>query len=137
MNSTTTRTPTLLRNLSKAYDGSYYTIAGAGGDLREWVEGYEQWLEEEQIGKPVRWYRVLGAQVNLFATVKNGGPITAPDQFKPDLTLLLFPLDGLDVTRLAIFKITHEDRWFDDVIQNMRLASGDEPDPEWDDEEDE
>ena len=27
-------------NLREAYNGSYYTILGAGGDLQEWVDGY-------------------------------------------------------------------------------------------------
>lgn len=29
-----------------AYDGSYYTIVGAGGDLTEWINGYEGMLTE-------------------------------------------------------------------------------------------
>ena len=39
-------------NLQEAYNGSYYTILGAGGDLQEWVDGYNQMLAEEGIGKP-------------------------------------------------------------------------------------
>lgn len=41
------------------------------------------------------------------------------DPFRDDLTVLTFPLDGLHVGKLAMFKLTMEDRWFDDVTDNM------------------
>jgi hypothetical protein len=105
----------LLEDLTEADEGSYYTIAGCGGDLAEWVAGYEEWLAAAEIGKPTAWYRVNGAQVNEFA-----GTVKPDDRFQPDVTMLLFPLDGLDVGKLAVFKLAHADRWFDDVIANMR-----------------
>lgn len=108
-------------NLSEAYSGSYYFIAGAGGDLNEWVEGYEKLLDESGIGKPTKWLRTTGAKVNEFA-----GP--TEDPFQNGLICLLFPLDGLKVGKLAIFKIRMEDRWFDDVINNMRPDGNDEDD---------
>lgn len=104
-------------DLKAAFKGSWYFIAGAGGDLSEWVAGYEEWLAEEKIGKPVQWYQTTGDAINRFA----GPDVVVYDNFfQQDLTCLLFPLDGLNVPKLAIFKIQHEDRWFDDVIQNMR-----------------
>lgn len=100
-------------DLTQAYDGSYYTIAGCGGPLIEWVDGINRILAEEGIGKPVAWYKTKGRDVNAFA-----GETTDP--FQDGITLLMFPLDGLDVGRLAILKLRMGDRWFDDVIDNMR-----------------
>ena len=99
-------------NLREAYNGSYYTILGAGGDLQEWVDGYNQMLAEEGIGKPKDWFYAKGAQVN-----KEFGLI-GHEAFKARLTILFFPLDGLDIGKLAIFKLKMEDRWFDDIIDN-------------------
>ena len=99
-------------NLREAYNGSYYTILGAGGDLQEWVDGYNQMLAEEGIGKPQAWFKATGAAVN-----KEFG-LTGNEAFKARLTILFFPLDDLDIGRLAIFKLRMSDRWFDDVIDN-------------------
>ena len=107
--------------LQTAYDGSWYFVAGAGGDLAEWVTGYEKLMAEQEIGKPAEWWQTNGSTINLFAT-RHKGTINRDDCFKGDLACLLFPLDGLHVGRLAIFKLQMEDRWFDDVIQNMRRA---------------
>lgn len=103
-------------DLTTAEDGSWYTIAGAGGDPQEWVEGVEQLLEDKGIGKPVAWYQCTGADVNEHA----GDSVRPNDQFQEDLTFLLFPLEGLHVGKLAMFKLAMQDRWFDDIVQNMR-----------------
>lgn len=102
--------------LQDAYDGSYYFIAGAGGDLGEWIAGYEDLLRQEGIlgDEPMHWYRTNGAAVNRFAGEGNSNP------FQDDLTCLLFSLKGLNAGGLAIFKLKMRDRWFDDVIDNMR-----------------
>lgn len=107
-------------DLQKAYEGSYYFIAGAGGDPQEWVTGYEDLMVQREIGKPVQWFKTNGATINGFAAHKKGRLIVDTDQFPGDLTCLLFPLDGLNAGVLAIFKLQMEDRWFDDVVQNMR-----------------
>lgn len=110
---------TTLEDLASAEGGSYYFIGGAGGDLDEWVTGYEELLVKEEIGKPVRWHQTNGAAINHHA--EHGGyDVADRDHFPSDLVCLLFPLDGLDVGRLAMFKLRMEDRWFDDVIMNMR-----------------
>lgn len=108
-------------DLKAAYDGSWYTIAGCGGDLQDWVTGVNGLLAENEIGQPTGWFQTTGGQVNEFADRKNGG-LHYKDAFAEDLTILMFPLDGLDVGRLAIFKIRMQDRWFDDVIDNMRTG---------------
>ena len=106
----------------KAYAGSYYTIIGAGGSLNEWVEGYTNLLKEHGIGTPKCFFVCEGADVNAFAEKKRGGEIYPSDKFQDDLVFLLFPLKDLDVPVLAMFKLAHEDRWFDDIVDNMRLA---------------
>jgi len=109
-------TKVMQTDLQAAHSGSYYFIAGCGGDLDEWVTGYTEELETSEIGTPVVWYRTTGAEVNAHA-----GEDLKPTAYLPeDLVCLLFPLDGLDVSRLAMFKIRMHDRWFDDVIDNMR-----------------
>ena len=109
-------------DLQEAFDGSYYTIVGAGDLLDEWVDGYEKLLEEKEIGKPVEWLTTTGEAVNAFAASHLGGQIQARDRFRPDLPFLLFPLTDLNTGRLAIFKMAMQDRWFDDIVQNMRRA---------------
>lgn len=104
--------------LQKAYDGSYYFIAGTGGDLQEWVDGYEKALEEEGIGKPTEWLQTSGALINEFANLSSIDD--NPSAFPGDLPCLMFPLDGLNMGRLPLFKLSWMDRWFDDVIDNMR-----------------
>ncbi len=109
-------------DLRAAYKGSYYTIIGAGGDLQEWVDGYNKMLEEQGIGKPQAWFKATGAQVN-----KEFG-LTGNEAFKARLIILFFPLDDLDIGRLAVFKLKMGDRWFDDIIDNslrrQREAAG-------------
>lgn len=121
MMTTTQKTISTLTDLNEAEQGSYYTILGAGGDLNEWVEGYEKLLKEQEIGQPVAWYSTTGEAVNEYAN-----PARWQDAFQSDLTILLFPLDGLNVGRLAMFKLQMQDRWFDDVVQNMRARVDDE-----------
>ena len=87
-------------------------LQGCGGDLQEWVDGYEEMLAEKQIGKPKAWFTAKGAQVN-----KEFG-LTGNEAFKARLTILFFPLDDLDIGKLAIFKLKMGDRWFDDIIDN-------------------
>jgi hypothetical protein len=113
-----------ITDLSVAMDGSYYFIAGAGGDLNEWVEGYAKMMHEWEagdIGEPCEWFQTTGAAVNHFAE-HGGHDVADRDHFPDDITCLLFPLDGLNMSLLPIFKIAMEDRWFDDVIQNMRRS---------------
>lgn len=107
--------------LSQALEGSYYTIRGAGGPLSEWLEGYEGLLDGVGIGKPQEWFQTTGAEVNLFAARARDGEIHPRDRFPDGLVFLMFPLDGLDVTRLAIFRMRMGDAWFDDIISNMRV----------------
>lgn len=106
-------------DLKRAYAGSYYIISGTGGDLQEWVTGYEDLMSQEGIGKPVRWLQTTGAAINDYAWPE-GWVSTNPDAYPVDLLCLLFPLDDLHGGKLPLFKLRMQDRWFDDVIDNMR-----------------
>lgn len=98
--------------LKKAYEGSYYTIIGAGGDLEEWKHGYSELLAESGIGSVKEWISFKGSDMN-----KEFG-LTGSNMYDPSLTFLAFPSDGLNVGRLAIFKLQMEDHWFDDIVEN-------------------
>lgn len=99
--------------LKKAYEGSYYTITGAGGDLQEWKNGYNNLLNENGIGKISEWVDFTGKEMNEeFDLVEN-------DRYQDDLHFLAFSLEGLDVGKLALFKLQMEDRWFDDIVDNL------------------
>lgn len=111
-------------DLAQAKAGSYYTIRGAGGPLGEYVTAVETFLEEQGVGKPQEWFTSTGREVNKFARSDRGGPIRQEDMFKPDLTFLMFPLDGLNVGILALVRLRMEDIWFDDMIQGMRVDRG-------------
>ena len=103
---------TIENTLEKAYIGSYYTIIGTGGDLNEWKEGYQELLNKEDIGKVSEWVSFKGKDVNDYYKLEN--------KFRDSLNFLAFPLDGLNISKLAIFRIKMQDRWFDDIIDNSR-----------------
>lgn len=98
--------------LNKLYDGSAYTILGAGGDINEWIEGYTQLLNKEGIGVPAEFILLTGRDMNfmydLFGDVA----------YNDNLSILVFPLEGLNVTKLAVFRLRMEDYWFDDIVDN-------------------
>ena len=98
----------------KAYEGSYYTITGCGGNLQEWIDGYEKIFAEKGIGKPVCWHHFTGKDMN------EEYHLTGRNAYQDDLVFLCFPTDGLDIPRLSIFKILAADRWFDDIVENNR-----------------
>lgn len=102
------------------YDGSWYTIVGAGGDLNEWREGYQRMLTEQGIGKIKEWHTFKGREMNQ----RYG--LTGNNAYPDGLTFLAFSIEGLNVEKLAVFKLRMEDRWFDDIVDNnaAREAAG-------------
>ncbi|WRS30508.1 hypothetical protein U6G28_02105 [Actinomycetaceae bacterium MB13-C1-2] len=98
-----------------AYEGSHYTICGAGGDLDEWVAGYNKMLADQGIGTSTCWSQTAGENINHYAATH--GEVTDP--FQGDLTVLTLPLHGPYASKLAMFMLTMEDRYFDDVIDNI------------------
>ena len=101
-----------------AYSGSWYTITGCGGDLNEWENGYSELLKEQGIGTGVEWHRFTGHDYNKAFN------LTGDNRYPDDLMFLCFPLDGMDVGRLVIFKIRMGDRWFDDIVDNDLRREG-------------
>lgn len=97
-----------------AYSGSYYTVLGCGGELSEWIEGYTQTLNEAGIGEPREFVTFTGADMNTHYG------LTGSNAYPDDVTCLMFPLDGLDCGRLAVFRLRACDRWFDDIVDNNR-----------------
>lgn len=96
----------------KMYDGSYYTIIGCGGDPSEWKQGYQDMLNKSDIGTIKEWYEFTGDDMNKEYN------LTGTNAYKDDLHFLAFPIDNLNVNKLAIFKLHMNDRWFDDIVDN-------------------
>lgn len=102
----------------KAYEGSYFTLIGCGGDLQEWKDGIKELLASKGIGEPKEYHSFLGEEYNEeFQTTGN-------NRYPDDLVFLCFPLDGLDVARLAMFKLIVGARWFDDIVDNDLRREG-------------
>jgi hypothetical protein len=106
-------------DLQAAYASSYYTIIGVGGELADWIDGYNGLLAQREVGTPMQWFQTTGADVNLYARSRNSGAIKVNAKFDNELVLLMFKLDGLNLASLAMFKIMNEDRWFDDIVSGM------------------
>jgi len=99
-------------NFETMEQGSWYTITGCGGDLSEWKNGYQELLDKQSIGTIQQWADFTGAEMNVHYH------LTGDNAYPDDLHFLAFPLDGLDVGKLAMFKLRMEDRWFDDIVSN-------------------
>lgn len=100
--------------LEEAYNGSYYTIIGCGGDLEEWKNGYQDLLNKENIGEITKWVEFTGKDMN------DELELDGDNRYPDDLHFLAFSLDNLLIPRLAMFKIKMGDRWFDDIVDNLR-----------------
>ena len=98
--------------LRAAYEGSYYTIEGAGGDPQEWKDGIGSALREQGIGEVTKWISFTGKDMN------DEFNLTGSNRYPDSLHFLAFPLDGLDISKLAMFKLMMGDRWFDDIVDN-------------------
>lgn len=97
------------------YDNSAYTITGVGGNLNDWAKGYNEELRKRDIGEAKTFYTFTGKQMNEYYN------LTGNNAYQDDLRFLSFKLDGLDVGKLAMFKLMFEDRWFDDIVDNNRF----------------
>lgn len=94
------------------YTSSAYTITGVGGNITDWMEGITEALQKNKIGTPQCFFTFTGAQMNERYSLRD--KIAYPD----DLHFLAFPLNGLNVDKLALFKLAQHDRWFDDIVDN-------------------
>ena len=105
----------------KMYNGSWYTITGAGGDINDWKHGIQGLLDEEGIGTIKEWEVFDGKEMNDF------GHLTGTNAYPDDLTFIAFSLDGLNTGKLAMFKLRMGDRWFDDIVDNNARVEGYHP----------
>ena len=99
-------------DFDKLYNGSWFTIEGAGGDLNEWKEGLQDMLNQEGIGTIQEWETFSGKEMN------DNYNLTGHNRYPDDLTFLCFSLDGLEIGKLAMFKMRFGARWFDDIVDN-------------------
>lgn len=104
------------KTLEEAYNGSYYTITGAGGDINEWKNGYQDMLTEQGIGTIAKWLEFTGKDMNIEFELEGD------KKYQDDLHFLAFSLEGLNVGKLAMFKLQMGDRWFDDIADNLRYS---------------
>lgn len=87
----------------------YYVILGAGGDIRDWTNGYQEMFDKEGIGRIKEWGTFSGREFNKAFGITDG--------LGDSLTLLVISLEGLDVGRLALFRLRMQDRWSTDLIE--------------------
>ena len=106
--------PKIEKLFEEAYEGSYYTIIGCGGDIEDWKDYYKKMLKENDIGTVKEWHEFSGKDMNDYYN------LTGDNRYSDDLHFLMFPLDDLDIGKLAMFKLTMGDRWFDDIVENNR-----------------
>ena len=96
----------------KAYNGSYYTIEGAAGEPNEWAENISALLHQQGIGTPKEFISFRGEDMNDHYN------LTGTNAYQDDLSFIGFSIDGLNIERLAIFKLRMGDRWFNDIVDN-------------------
>jgi len=105
-------------DFEQLYNESAFTIEGCGGELTEWMEGINKLLAEKEIGQVETFYTFKGEDMNNYYD------LTDNNRYPDDLTFLAFPLDNLDVGKLAIFKMQFGARWFDDIVDNNARREG-------------
>lgn len=93
-------------------NNSAFTIEGAGGDLNDWMKGINELLAEKNIGQVDTFYTFSGKLMNDTYN------LTGSNRYPDDFTFLCFKLDGLDIGKLAMFKLQFGARWLDDIVDN-------------------
>ena len=101
--------------LCELENASAFTVIGAGGDLNEWCIGLNEMLANEKIGQVTEFYRFKGKLMNKTYELAGN---TA---YNEDITFLSFKLDGLDIGKLAMFKLKFGARWLDDIVSNNKI----------------
>jgi len=92
--------------LNIARQEGWYVITGAGGDINDWIIGYNKLLAQFGVGQPMEWYHCNGA---LFDATFG---LQGDDAYQPDISFLFFPLNGLDVEKLRAFQKENPDDGF-------------------------
>ena len=99
----------------KLYNKSAFTFEGLGFDnFDELKDQINETLEQENIGrvKSENFFTYKGKDMNDYYG------LTGSNRYPDDLTFVSFLFDGLDIGRLAMFKIRIGARWFDDIVSN-------------------
>jgi hypothetical protein len=99
----------------EAYNGSYYTIIGCGGNLEEWKEAYTKFLHDSNIGELTEndWIEFSGKDLTEIFE------LTGDNAYNANLQCLAFSLKNItNITALSIMKVYQNDRWFDDIVDN-------------------
>ena len=104
-------------DLRVATEREHYVVLGVD-DPSTWAHGYDVLLRDAEIGEPSCYFLTTGAEINHFAGVMYGSHRMLP----PGLTVMMFPIEGLDVSRLATFRLRQglRDKWFSDLIASMQ-----------------
>lgn len=101
-----------IEDLDELYINWWYTITGAGGNSEEWFKGYNNLLKKEGIGQIKSMLRFTGKDMNERYN------LLGDNRYPDDLTFLAFDTDSLNISKLAMFKIQMNDRWFTDIVDN-------------------
>jgi hypothetical protein len=76
------------------------------------MQGLNKLLAENEIGQVDTFYTFSGKLMNDMYG------LTGKNRYPDNFTFLCFKLDGLDVGKLAIFKLSFGARWLDDIVDN-------------------
>jgi len=98
--------------LERLENGSAFTVSGAGGNINDWAIGLKKMLKDKNIGHVDIFYTWTGKFMN--ETYKLSGKVAYPDNF----VFIAFPIEGMDIGKLAIFKMEFGARWLDDIVDN-------------------
>lgn len=99
----------------KLYNNSAFTFEGLGfDDFDELKDQINECLEEENIGtvKSENFFTYSGKDMNDYYH------LTGTNRYPDNLTFVSFLLDGLDIGKLAMFKLRIGARWYDDIVDN-------------------
>ena len=100
-------------DLDELYQKSQSTIIGAGGDLKEWIDGISDWMKENDLGEMKGITTYKGADVNAAYGLKGN------NRFPDDVTFLSWTNDGIkNIGKYAVQRFGLGIRWFDDIIDN-------------------
>lgn len=108
-----------MNEIEQAYDGWYYTVwcNVKNEDQNELIQAIESSLLREDCGTPKQWFKASGEAINQKFGLDGS-------YIKEDAEFLMFDYEGMNVGKLALFKLAMKDRWFTDIIDNARRDLG-------------
>lgn len=104
-----------MADFKRMEDESWFTVIGVGGSLDTWKLGIQKVLQEKKIGTISEWSDFTGREMN------SQYHLTGNNAYADDLHFLAFSLDGLDIPKLAMFKLQFGAKWFGDIVMNNEL----------------